>query len=86
MSGRHGRRVGPPQDADELPYESRELPIDEGQYYSGPLIITYGAEEMYNPSGRTGAVRQKGHSCMPAFIKKRFYDVNGTQVTVDVRG
>ena len=23
---------------------------------------------------------------MPAFIKKRFYDVNGTQVTVDVRG
>lgn len=29
---------------------------------------------------------QKGHSVCPYFLKKRWYDINGTQCQIDVRG
>ncbi|OLP76791.1 hypothetical protein AK812_SmicGene43231 [Symbiodinium microadriaticum] len=80
--GRHGPRRPAGEDLD---YEKLVEPIDEGEFWQGPLIVCWGAEELYATTSRTGAVRQKGHSCMPPFLKRRWYDAKATQVQVDVR-
>ncbi|CAE6925898.1 unnamed protein product [Symbiodinium sp. CCMP2592] len=81
-----GGRNGPRRANEDLDYEQLEGNIDEGSFWQGPLIVAWGAEETYATSSRTGVVRQKGHSVMPAFLKKRWYELMGTQTSIDVRG
>lgn len=58
MAGRTGH-TGPRNRAsdEDLEYTQCDLPIDEGSHYGGPLLVAYGAEELYNTTGRSGAVR-----------------------------
>ncbi|CAE7467291.1 unnamed protein product [Symbiodinium sp. CCMP2592] len=79
MAGRRGARSSA-SGTDDLNYQTLEGNIDEGTFWDGPLLVAYGIEEMYNTTG------QKGHSCMPAWLKRRWYEVNGTQVSIDIRG
>lgn len=56
MAGRLGRG-GPRRSAGEdLDYVGVDDHIDEGPWYNGPLIVAWGAEEAYHPSGRAGSI------------------------------
>ncbi|CAE7453094.1 unnamed protein product [Symbiodinium sp. CCMP2592] len=69
-----------------LDYQKLDDPVDEGPWHDGPLLVAWGAEEMYKPTKKSGTIGQKGHSVCPWFLKKRWYDLEATQATVDVRG
>ncbi|CAE7316410.1 unnamed protein product, partial [Symbiodinium sp. CCMP2456] len=83
MAGRRGPRSGGEED---LKYRGLDDKVDEGPWREGPLIVAWGAEEIYKTTQKSGAIGQKGHSVCPWFMKKRWYDISGTQVSIDVRG
>ena len=63
MAGRQGpRRTSAEED---MPYEECELPIDEGRFYQGPLLVGYGAEELYVQHHRPFG----GRSCLVSNFK-----------------
>ena len=66
MAGRQGPRRTPAEE--DMPYEECELPIDEGRFYQGPLLVGYGAEELYNTTGRSGAVRASSETLNHAVL------------------
>jgi len=52
-----GRRGPRRASGEDLEYERLDEPIDEGEFWQGPLIIAWGAEEMYATTSRSGVVR-----------------------------
>ena len=54
-SGRPGRG-GPRASGEDLCYIGVDDHIDEGPWYHGPLLVAWGAEEQYHPSGRSGSI------------------------------
>ena len=49
-------RSGPRRKNEDLDYRSLDEPVDEGPWHDGPLIVAWGAEEVYHTTKKSGSV------------------------------
>ena len=47
---------GPRRKNEDLDYRSLDEPVDEGPWHDGPLIVAWGAEEVYHTTKKSGSV------------------------------
>ena len=55
-----GRR-GPRKTDEDLDYQSLEDKVDEGPWHDGPLLVAWGAEEIYRTTSKSGTVGSPMH-------------------------